>query len=448
MLATMSQATITTSKRRRLPSFEHLNGQEDFHRMYTASERKHGWGSTRSVSSFNTDDGAGSTSTEPMSNTVRAREKKQKEKRRFLSFTKVLMKFLEKKNPTVCKNAKKVILKYKSKKKQQRQHYYGEDDVSESMCESIKVPLKQTVGSAYWKQAKGYLDQMEAKEDQANDKSRNEDGGGTDFEPLSLDSNTGYFSETQVEALSHFADNGVGDGITDNSKRSCRSNENQLVVEEQKLRKQRFWMVVRVLMQYIEKKDTELAKKARATLEDCAKRNVMKEDRFTNLIESVQRELKQTVGARYWRRAEHYVAKHLLKKANEKALEDALVKEASTFGSLDDFTPLPLDEQHGQPTNPLILETTFAPPRHSRENWRDLSIPANVAIPTKRPAEDWTLECDSHLGDYEESCTTDASYQDGSLAATEMNRKRRKLWRRPYSHFLNRGERTASFKLS
>merc|ERR1712137_1484670 len=105
--------------------------------MHSASERKHGW-STRSVSSFKTDDGAGSTSTEPMSNTVGAREKKQKEKRRFLSFTKVLMKFLEKKNPTVCKNARNVILKYKSKR-HQGQQYFGDEDASESMCESIKV---------------------------------------------------------------------------------------------------------------------------------------------------------------------------------------------------------------------------------------------------------------------------------------------------------------------
>ncbi|KAL3939896.1 MAG: hypothetical protein SGBAC_005470 [Bacillariaceae sp.] len=477
----MPQSTITTSNnRRRLSSFEHLNGQEDFHRKHScASERRqHGW-STRSNSSFTTDDGAGSTSTVHMSNTIASKEKRQKEKRRFLSFTKVLMKFLEKKNPTVCKNARNVILKYKLKKQRQPQHYFGEedatDDETESMCEYIKVPLKQTVGSAYWKQAKGYLNQMEAKEDQENNISSN-DGFCIGFEPLStvdsnplspspsLNHNTDRLNDSQAQAQSQAH-------LNNNGNRSCirpfPSKENQLVEEERKLRKQRFWMVVRVLMRYVEKKDAALYQKARAALQECARRNILKEDRFRNLIESVQRELKQTVGTRYWRRAERHVGKHLIQKANEKGLEDALVKESSSFGPLDAFNPRLWDEQqqhqhqqqqqhqhqHQQhePTvnhHPFGLETIFEPPRHNyAANWRDPPIPANVAIPTaiptKRPADDLALECDYHSPDifsgrHEEAHTTavdSQSYQDDSLVATEMYRKRRKLWYRPYSPF-------------
>ncbi|CAJ1946414.1 unnamed protein product [Cylindrotheca closterium] len=424
MLATVSPSTIPTTShnQRRVSSFEHLSGQDDFHRMVLhANEQRrqnHGWSSTRSVSSCNTDD-AGSTSTEHMSNTCGARERRQKEKRRFLSFTKVLMKFLEKKNPTVCKNARNVIRKYKKKSKNEEggQHNYcGEESVSESMCESIKVPLKQTVGSAYWKQAK-------EEQRKNNILRKNDDDDYTDFEPLSLDSSSSdCLCENQTaEALSHFASSNRGDNImtsTTSHKRassyrrssssSCHhSKENHLVTEERKLRKQRFWMLVRVLMRYVEKKDVILYKKARATLENCATRNVRKEPRFVNLIESVQRELKHTVGTRYWRRAEHHVAKHILKKASEQAWEDALAKEASSFGSsLDNlFTPpVPLQEQPQQPqheqtvvVHPLVLEPAFAPPPRqnhgSSHHWRDPSIPTNVAIPTKKlPAEHhWRL---------------------------------------------------------
>jgi hypothetical protein len=297
---------------------------------------------------------------------------------------------------------------------------------------------------------------MEAKEDHENDTFRNvADHGGTtdstDCEPLSLDSsNTGCFCENQVEAVSHFVNNngvGVGVGITGNNckrsyKRSSPSKENRLVAEERKLRKERFWMLVRVLMRYVEKKDIILFKKARATLENCAHRNVRKEPRFTNLIESVQRELKHTVGTRYWRRAEHHVAKHLLKQASEKALEDALVKEASSFGSLDEFTPFPLQEHPREQAvvDPFLLETAFAPPpppppsHNHGGNWRDASIPTNVAIPTKRPAEQWTLGCDYHQspptssisGNCEVSSCTNDSYHDDLPVGTEMDRKRRK----------------------
>lgn len=454
MTATFSPSptAFTTSNRRRFSSFEHLNGQEDFRLMHGVSERNHGW-STRSISSFNTDDGAGSTCTEPISNTVRAREMKQKERRRFLSFTKVLVKFLEKKNPTVCKNARNVILQYKFKNKRRRRQVHGEDDASDmSMCESVKAPLKQIVGPAYWKQAKGYLNEMEANENQGNAQSSHADLG-NDFEPLSLDANTSYFSDTQVEALSQFVSNVSTTGIntsiyTRQCKRSCPPNENNHVDEERKLRKKRFWMLVRVLMRYIEKKDSSLYIKARATLKDCAKRNSMKEDHFTNLIESVQRELKQTVGIRYWRRAEHHVAKYLLTKANEKAYEDALRKEAAFFGSLDDFTPLPLEKEEEQTIDPCTIGDTYSSATCNKSGWRDPSIPTNVTIPANRSAEDWTslASCSEHQfvqtstdKESEEAypTCTDAVYEHqdiDSIGVHETNRKRRKLWRRPYSY--------------
>ncbi|CAJ1946413.1 unnamed protein product [Cylindrotheca closterium] len=121
-------------------------------------------------------------------------------------------------------------------------------------------------------------------------------------------------------------------------------------IEETKLRKHRFWMIVRVLMRYLEKKDTELHKKARTSLEECEKRHVMKEQRFANLVDSVQRELTQVVGMSYWKRAESHVAKHVIRNATT-------VKEGPSAASRI--------EQHDQQlTDPSAeLKSSFDPPR-------------------------------------------------------------------------------------
>ncbi|KAL3939895.1 MAG: hypothetical protein SGBAC_005469 [Bacillariaceae sp.] len=123
-------------------------------------------------------------------------------------------------------------------------------------------------------------------------------------------------------------------------------------IEEKKLQKQRFWMLVKVLMRYLENKDSELYKKARATLKDCEKRNVKKEERFTNLVECVQRELTKVVGMRYWERAERHVAKHLTAKAEEAAI----AKEESSCGS-----PMELHVKHR--VDPSALKGAFKPPK-------------------------------------------------------------------------------------
>jgi hypothetical protein len=206
-------------------------------------------------------------------------------------------------------------------------------------------------------------------------------------------------------------------------------------------------------MRYIEKKDSALHQKARVVLEDCERRNLMKEDHFTNLIECVQRELKHTVGTRYWRKAEQHVAKHLVREANEKAYEDALVKEAEFFGSLGNFTPLPLGQQL-QPIDPCSIEHTFAPPTSNDNDWRDPSIPANVTIPATVSQEDWASQDSYHEYQHSPASTfvsgeesevaylndKDALYESQNsnpIEVPETNRKRRKLWRRPCPHFLN-----------
>ena len=151
------------------------------------------------------------------------------------------------------------------------------------------------------------------------------DDCGNDFEPLSLDATTS-FPETQIETLLPLFENtrGSEDITAQQWKRSSkRSNENRLG-DAGKRRKQRFWMIVRVLMRYLERKDTDLYNKARNILGDCATHHVLKDDEFTNLTESVQRELIRTVGTRYWERAERHASNHLI---TMKAIEETKLRK-------------------------------------------------------------------------------------------------------------------------
>ena len=91
--------------------------------------------------------------------------------------------------------------------------------------------------------------------------------------------------------------------------------------EEQRLRRERFWMLIRVLMKYIEQKDHELYLRAKETIQDCVKRNRMREKGFRSLSTCVQKSVKDVVGNAYWRRAETYLTRTLVKKANEEADE-------------------------------------------------------------------------------------------------------------------------------
>lgn len=258
---------------------------------------------SQSLASFNTEDDDWSTNTEPISNTVKAHEEKKNEKRRFLMFTQALLKFLEKKNPALCKDARAVIQRCGGKKKEGE---YG----FESLCDSLRAPLKETVGSTYWREAKWYLKEMDDHE----------------YEPISLnDSSSEGLTTSDVETLSSILLGG------DRKRGASRKKSPDPIKEEKTLRRKRLWMLIRVLMKYIQNKDAALYAKARAKIEECAQRKERNEERFTNLPESVQRELKRVVGIDNWRRAESYMGKLLIRQAEDEACDLALAREAGSF---------------------------------------------------------------------------------------------------------------------
>jgi hypothetical protein len=225
------------------------------------------------------------------------------------------MHFLEKKNPAVYKDARAVIQQCGEKKKE------GESGF-ESLCDSLRVSLKETVGCTYWKQAKGCLEEMDDHE----------------YDPIPLNDTrtTAEMTTSDLETLSYLLGqkrNGTG----------SRRGSSDPIQEEKKLRRRRFWMLIRVLMKYIQHNDPSLYTKARETIEDCAQRKENNEERFTNLPESVQRELKRVVGVGNWRRAESHLMKMLVKKAEDEACDLAFAREAMSFSPFDESNALEQD---------------------------------------------------------------------------------------------------------
>ncbi|GKY91875.1 hypothetical protein MPSEU_000159100 [Mayamaea pseudoterrestris] len=89
--------------------------------------------------------------------------KKQKEK--FIMFTRVLMKYLETKDPTLHQTVKTIIKDCAERNKRQERGY-------ESVTASMKHRLRQVVGDQYWKRAEAYLNHF------LKEKEKKADGSG------------------------------------------------------------------------------------------------------------------------------------------------------------------------------------------------------------------------------------------------------------------------------
>jgi hypothetical protein len=96
-----------------------------------------------------------STGTAPASNTTTmdraARERAmKKEKERFLIFTRVLLKYLEQKDPELHVKVKAIIKECAERNKRQERGY-------ESVTASMRTRLREVVSDQYWKRAEAYL---------------------------------------------------------------------------------------------------------------------------------------------------------------------------------------------------------------------------------------------------------------------------------------------------
>eukprot|EP00339_Tiarina_fusa_P023101 CAMPEP_0116997668 /NCGR_PEP_ID=MMETSP0472-20121206/1023_1 /TAXON_ID=693140 ORGANISM="Tiarina fusus, Strain LIS" /NCGR_SAMPLE_ID=MMETSP0472 /ASSEMBLY_ACC=CAM_ASM_000603 /LENGTH=345 /DNA_ID=CAMNT_0004696617 /DNA_START=301 /DNA_END=1338 /DNA_ORIENTATION=- len=295
-----------------------------------------------------------STSTAPASNTAGAQEEKKRHKSRFMKFANVLMQFLERKDPTVYAEARTVIRDCEEQKR------LGHVD---SFSESVKAPLKDLVGPSYWKQARKYSKKFYHQPAE-------------ELEPLSMTEDPPMFSQDEVACLEKCLDvqQKRPSWMFPLTTKSCKTQ-----AEELKLRRDRFWMLIRVLMKYLEKTEPAMFLQARKIIEDCMRRNKQRKD-YQSLTQNIQTEIKQLVGINRWRRAEAYLAKILIKRADEEAAAEVGADSFSeydleitddglkSFGGHrsweEDATP------RGQPLTSLTPRTTIpndpSPRRESR----------------------------------------------------------------------------------
>lgn len=249
--------------------------------------------SARSVSSYTTQ---WSTITDPISNTTQRLETNKKRKIRFLQFTKILMKLLERFDPALHRNARSMIKDCEERKKR------GE---VQSMTDTLKRPLKEVVGPKYWKLAR-------EREKEANIHHLFH----LDVEPLDVTatSEVPQLGEHDLSVLlDTLQDDAVSLGPTQYSDAPTMSAPyGGVVVDDLKTRKKRLWMIICILMKYLDRTDKDLYSRAKTVVSDCVRRHRLKEEGYRSLSGSIQSSLKREIGSDYWRRAEHYVGRRIL----------------------------------------------------------------------------------------------------------------------------------------
>ena len=107
-------------------------------------------GSTSSKGSMSTAARAAASSISTMDRASQEREMK-KHKERFLVFTRVLLKYLEQKDPPLHQKVKAIIKDCAERNKRQERGY-------ESVTASMRARLREVVNETYWKKAEAYLE--------------------------------------------------------------------------------------------------------------------------------------------------------------------------------------------------------------------------------------------------------------------------------------------------
>jgi len=212
-------------------------------------------------------------------------------------FTRVLMKYLEQKDPNMHARAKAVIRECAEKNKRKEKGY-------ESVTLSMQTRLKQTVGTSYWERAGTYLQhflkQKEAEKQRGPAKSAQQQQQQNSTTQLAL------------------------------SQKSTQPTSTMTTKTE----KEQFLMFTRVLMKYLEQKDPDMHARAKAVIRECAEKNKRKEKGYESVTLAMQSRLKQTVGTSYWERAGDYLQHFLKQKEAEIQRRKAAAEEREAKAKL------------------------------------------------------------------------------------------------------------------
>jgi hypothetical protein len=248
-----------------------------------------------------------SASTEPRSNTMSAQWKKKQQQEKFILFLQSLMHILQKRDPTLYRKAQQVL---------QEQHH-------EENSESISPSLKTVVGPKYWKAAhKIATDAAPNHKDFDNNSESSMDLD--DLEPLPPRCDV-KFTRSDVQFLKE-------SNLVKPKKPKVHFSSVQLLKEETKTRQERFWMLIRVLMKYLQAKRPELYDQAKHIVSDCWRHEKKRREGFRALQRNITAQMKELVGSHTWRKSENYLFGILASRAR---LED----ETARLEEVSDYSP-------------------------------------------------------------------------------------------------------------
>ena len=235
-----------------------------------------------------------STATAQLSNTTKRHSENKRRKRKFLHFVKILMRIVKEKDEGKFRNAKAVVCDWKRQKRED-----GIDNVSES----LGCNLKQAVGPQFWSEARKHLSKASAH----IKTKRSSFDTTTQPDTQSSDITAPLQYEEECCSRSH---------TTQVSKRKTYRNDKMTTDEmkEMRIRKKRQWMVIRVFLKRLQKKDQHLYRQAHAIVNDCMRHHRQgrqSKDR-NSLSGSIETCLKKQFGSELWMRAELIVSEALV----------------------------------------------------------------------------------------------------------------------------------------
>lgn len=240
-----------------------------------------------------------STDTTQISNTTKDHSEKKRRRRKFLHFVETLMGIVKEKDEQKFRNAKTIVCNW------ERQKSLSDFD---DLSESLRSPLKHVVGSRLWLEARQRLSQASSNARRSSHSSYNTSTTNESDTQTSEDMTVPMqVDDDEEDSQSHILV----------EKRPCQiQRAASKGIKEMTSRKKKLWMVIRVLMQHLQKKHRHLYMKAHVLVNECKRQH--QKQRRKSLSGSIEACLKKEFGSELWKRAEHCVSRASLERREEK----------------------------------------------------------------------------------------------------------------------------------
>jgi len=247
--------------------------------------------------------------TTQMSNTTKEHSERKHRRRKFLRFVEVLMGIVREKDERKFRTAKNIVNDWEQQK--------GLAEV-EDLSESLRSPLKHAVGPKFWSEARQRVSQASShttktKRFSFNAATESDTHASEDITvPVQYDDD-----EEMEEARSSPSSHMLVESSQPCPIQSVATNG----VKEMKRRKKRVWMVIRVLMQHLQKKHRHLYHKAHILVNECVREHKQEGEKAQHrksLSGNIETCLKKEFGSELWKRADNFVSQSLVRRREDR----------------------------------------------------------------------------------------------------------------------------------